>query len=239
MSFDDVLDLCRERQIELWCDDGGQLRYRAPAGALDADLAARIKAERDAFVRFLQGGAWRSDPARQYERFALTPVQPRTCSAGTNRSTRRQRLPSVRRIRRTEGSRLRAFRSRVECVRRPPSDAARDRRGQRMAARAARRAVAAAHRARPARRRRERIRRPPEPRARAPRPCGARARPLAGAAAGSERRAGRRGAAPVRGFHADRLREPAIAARRMAASLRRSAMATGAARRDVPRLCDA
>ncbi|MDN7851746.1 non-ribosomal peptide synthetase [Burkholderia seminalis] len=75
MSFDDVLDLCRERQIELWCDDGGQLRYRAPAGALDADLAARIKAERDAFVRFLRGGAWRSDPARQHERFALTPVQ--------------------------------------------------------------------------------------------------------------------------------------------------------------------
>lgn len=75
MSFDDVLDLCRERQIELWCDDGGQLRYRAPAGALDSDLAARIKAERDAFVRFLQEGAWRSDPARQHERFALTPVQ--------------------------------------------------------------------------------------------------------------------------------------------------------------------
>ncbi|WP_431227452.1 amino acid adenylation domain-containing protein [Burkholderia contaminans] len=75
MSFDDVLDLCRERQIELWCDDGGQLRYRAPAGALDADLAARIKAERDAFVRFLRDGAWRSDPARRHERFALTPVQ--------------------------------------------------------------------------------------------------------------------------------------------------------------------
>ncbi|VBB14763.1 non-ribosomal peptide synthetase [Burkholderia stabilis] len=75
MSFDDVLDLCRERQIELWCDDGGQLRYRAPAGALDADLAARIKAERDAFVRFLQEGTWRSDPVRQHERFALTPVQ--------------------------------------------------------------------------------------------------------------------------------------------------------------------
>jgi len=75
VSFDDVLDLCRERQIELWCDDGGQLRYRAPAGALDADLAARIKAERDAFVRFLQEGAWRSDPVRQHERFALTPVQ--------------------------------------------------------------------------------------------------------------------------------------------------------------------
>ncbi|WP_241293589.1 non-ribosomal peptide synthetase [Burkholderia stabilis] len=75
MSFDDVLDLCRERQIELWCDEGGQLRYRAPAGALDADLAARIKAERDAFVRFLQEGTWRSDPVRQHERFALTPVQ--------------------------------------------------------------------------------------------------------------------------------------------------------------------
>ena len=75
MSFDDVLDLCRERRIELWCDDGGQLRYRAPAGALDADLAARIKAERDAFVRFLRNGAWRDDPAHRHERFALTPVQ--------------------------------------------------------------------------------------------------------------------------------------------------------------------
>ncbi|MGS0894514.1 amino acid adenylation domain-containing protein [Burkholderia stagnalis] len=75
MSFDDVLDLCRERRIELWCDEGGQLRYRAPAGALDAALAERIRTQRDAFVRFLQGGRWRSDPARLHERFALTPVQ--------------------------------------------------------------------------------------------------------------------------------------------------------------------
>ncbi|AIP67027.1 peptide synthetase [Burkholderia thailandensis] len=74
MSFEDVLDLCRERRIELWCD-GEQLRYRAPAGALDATLAARIKAQRDAFVRFLRDGAWRSEPQHVHERFALTPVQ--------------------------------------------------------------------------------------------------------------------------------------------------------------------
>ncbi|WP_152989457.1 amino acid adenylation domain-containing protein, partial [Burkholderia pseudomallei] len=74
MSFEDVLETCRERQIELWCD-GEQLRYRAPAGALDAPLAARINAQRAAFVRFLRDGAWRAQPSRTHERFALTPVQ--------------------------------------------------------------------------------------------------------------------------------------------------------------------
>ena len=62
MSFDDVLDLCRERQIELWCDDGGQLRYRAPAGALDADLprASRPNATRSsASCRTARGAAIR------------------------------------------------------------------------------------------------------------------------------------------------------------------------------------
>ncbi|MXN77938.1 amino acid adenylation domain-containing protein [Burkholderia sp. 4701] len=74
MSFEDVLETCRARQIELWCE-GGQLRYRAPAGALDAGLAERIKAQRDAFIRFLGDGAWRTEPQRTHERFALTPVQ--------------------------------------------------------------------------------------------------------------------------------------------------------------------
>ena len=80
MSFDDVLDLCRERQIELWCDDGGQLRYRAPAGDSMRTLAARIKAERDAFVRFLQDGAWRSDPARRHEAVRADAGAGRVCA---------------------------------------------------------------------------------------------------------------------------------------------------------------
>lgn len=33
MSLDDVLHICRERQIELWATDG-KLHFRAPQGAL-------------------------------------------------------------------------------------------------------------------------------------------------------------------------------------------------------------
>ncbi|WP_246794905.1 non-ribosomal peptide synthetase [Burkholderia perseverans] len=74
MNLEDVLELCRERQIELW-SEGGRLHYRAPAGSLDTALAETIRSRRRALIDFLSEDAWQPDPAKAYERFALTPVQ--------------------------------------------------------------------------------------------------------------------------------------------------------------------
>ena len=75
MSVGELLETCRNRQIELW-GEAGRLRYRAPQGALDAGLAERLRAARDALLEHLEGGpVWRADPARAHERFPLTPVQ--------------------------------------------------------------------------------------------------------------------------------------------------------------------
>ena len=50
---------------------------RRPAHSM---RTARIKAERDAFVRFLQDGAWRSDPARRHERIRADAGAGRVCA---------------------------------------------------------------------------------------------------------------------------------------------------------------
>ncbi|AJK46566.1 non-ribosomal peptide synthetase [Burkholderia plantarii] len=74
MNLEDVLELCRERQIELW-SEGGRLHYRAPAGSLDTALAETIRTRRRALIDFLSEDVWQPDPAKAHERFALTPVQ--------------------------------------------------------------------------------------------------------------------------------------------------------------------
>ncbi|HFI1991410.1 TPA: non-ribosomal peptide synthetase, partial [Pseudomonas aeruginosa] len=52
------------------------LRYRAPQGALDAGLAERLRAEREALLEHLEGGpGWRAEPDLAHQRFPLTPVQ--------------------------------------------------------------------------------------------------------------------------------------------------------------------
>ena len=49
MSLGELLETCRSRRIELW-SEAGRLRYRAPQGALDAGLAERLRAEREALL---------------------------------------------------------------------------------------------------------------------------------------------------------------------------------------------
>lgn len=55
MSLGELLETCRSRRIELW-SEAGRLRYRAPQGALDAGLAERLRAEREALLEHLEGG---------------------------------------------------------------------------------------------------------------------------------------------------------------------------------------
>lgn len=62
MSLGELLETCRSRRIELW-SEAGRLRYRAPQGALDAGLAERLRAEREALLEHLEGGpGWRAEP---------------------------------------------------------------------------------------------------------------------------------------------------------------------------------
>ncbi|MBW6121213.1 TubC N-terminal docking domain-related protein, partial [Pseudomonas aeruginosa] len=53
MSLGELLETCRSRRIELW-SEAGRLRYRAPQGALDAGLAERLRAEREALLEHLE-----------------------------------------------------------------------------------------------------------------------------------------------------------------------------------------
>ncbi|MGE7955559.1 amino acid adenylation domain-containing protein [Pseudomonas sp. NPDC089530] len=75
MNLDDLLHICRERQIELWTSEG-KLHFRAPEGALDPALAQRIRAQREALMVHLSPRSdWRSDPERALQPFALSAVQ--------------------------------------------------------------------------------------------------------------------------------------------------------------------
>ncbi|WP_413205729.1 amino acid adenylation domain-containing protein [Rhodospirillum sp. A1_3_36] len=75
MSLIELLEICRDRKIDLWSEEGN-LRYRAPQGALDDGLKARLRTERNALLDHLAGGSlWRSDPTAAHDRFPLTPVQ--------------------------------------------------------------------------------------------------------------------------------------------------------------------
>ncbi|WP_263143538.1 non-ribosomal peptide synthetase [Pseudomonas sp. RIT-PI-AD] len=75
MSLDDLLDICRERQIELWTRDG-TLHFRAPEGALDPALAECLRAQREALmVRLSPQVQWCSQPEQACQPFALSAVQ--------------------------------------------------------------------------------------------------------------------------------------------------------------------
>ncbi|WP_456025343.1 amino acid adenylation domain-containing protein [Pseudomonas capeferrum] len=74
MSLDDLLHLCRERQIELWAT-AGKLHFRAPEGALDPALAERIRAQREALMVHLSPQDWQAQPEQALQPFALSAVQ--------------------------------------------------------------------------------------------------------------------------------------------------------------------
>ena len=75
MSLQDLLHICRERQIELWTS-AGKLHFRAPQGALDTNLAERIRAQREALMAHLTPRLqWRSQPDQALQPFALSAVQ--------------------------------------------------------------------------------------------------------------------------------------------------------------------
>ncbi|QVM98995.1 amino acid adenylation domain-containing protein [Pseudomonas sp. SORT22] len=75
MSLNDLLHICRERQIELWATED-QLHFRAPQGALDPALAERIRAQREALMdHLLPRSQWRSQPEQALQPFALSAVQ--------------------------------------------------------------------------------------------------------------------------------------------------------------------
>lgn len=75
MSLDDLLHICRERQIELWAT-AGKLHFRAPQGALDPALAERIRAQREALmVHLAPRSDWCPAPDQALQPFALSAVQ--------------------------------------------------------------------------------------------------------------------------------------------------------------------
>ncbi len=75
MSVEELLQTCANRRIELW-NHGGQLRYRAPPGAMDAGLAILLRERRETLLTHLDPDTgWHAAPHEAHERFPLTPVQ--------------------------------------------------------------------------------------------------------------------------------------------------------------------
>ncbi|GAA3983107.1 amino acid adenylation domain-containing protein [Thermobifida alba] len=72
-----LLEQLRAEGVHLW-EDGGRLRYRAPAGTLTDQRRALLRARRDEVVALLRAEEAPSltpDPARRHDPFPLTDVQ--------------------------------------------------------------------------------------------------------------------------------------------------------------------
>lgn len=70
MSIDSLLIELKRRGIRVWTE-GGELRYRAPQGAFDDALKARVVAEKPALIRAIDGARERASVAREHP---LTPI---------------------------------------------------------------------------------------------------------------------------------------------------------------------
>jgi amino acid adenylation domain-containing protein len=81
MSLSQLLDDLDRSHIHLWVE-GGQLRFRAPAGAMSAGLKARVVEQKTALIDRLRSDGTKPgrpvlkiDPSRRFEPFAQTPIQ--------------------------------------------------------------------------------------------------------------------------------------------------------------------
>ncbi|MEU6562853.1 amino acid adenylation domain-containing protein [Nocardia nova] len=78
MNIPDLVNDLRQRGVHLWAD-GEQLRFRAPQGALTAELREQLTAHKPAVLEYIARDqaaiSVSADPAAAHEPFPLTPVQ--------------------------------------------------------------------------------------------------------------------------------------------------------------------
>lgn len=74
MSVEQLLTICHTKKIELW-NEAGQLRYRAPTGALDDELIAQIKQQKSHLLNLLTPAQLTLNPQQLYEPFPLSAIQ--------------------------------------------------------------------------------------------------------------------------------------------------------------------
>ena len=78
MSVIEIVTELERLGVSLW-EESGQLRFRAPKGALTDERRATLRAHKDDILSYLRKGldvgAIEADPAARYERFPLTDVQ--------------------------------------------------------------------------------------------------------------------------------------------------------------------
>ncbi|MFC6338651.1 amino acid adenylation domain-containing protein [Pseudomonas sp. CCM 7891] len=76
LNLSQFLAECEALGIRLWAEDG-QLRFRAPAGALDDALKQRLREHKEHLLQWFspQQAAVVADPDNQFQPFALTDVQ--------------------------------------------------------------------------------------------------------------------------------------------------------------------
>lgn len=77
-SLQELREEAQKRQIRLWVEKG-QLRFKAPKGAMDANLLEAMKAHKSALISALSSGRQApqiaSNPQERYEPFPLTDLQ--------------------------------------------------------------------------------------------------------------------------------------------------------------------
>ncbi|GCE50459.1 phosphopantetheine binding protein [Thermosporothrix hazakensis] len=74
MTLDHVLHTVQQRAIQLWVQHG-ELRFRAPKGAMTPDLRAEIQRWKRELIAFLEPRLLLSRPEARYEPFPLTDMQ--------------------------------------------------------------------------------------------------------------------------------------------------------------------
>lgn len=74
MSIEQLLSICQAKHIELW-KEAGQLRYKAPIGAVDEDLLAQIKQQKSLLLALLTPPKLTINPLQLYEPFPLSAIQ--------------------------------------------------------------------------------------------------------------------------------------------------------------------
>ncbi|MGH3940478.1 MAG: condensation domain-containing protein, partial [Pseudonocardiaceae bacterium] len=76
-TISQLIDDLERSGIRVWVEDG-QLRFRAPQGAVTDERRATLRARREEIVAHLNAGGFpqlKADPAARYEPFPLTDVQ--------------------------------------------------------------------------------------------------------------------------------------------------------------------
>ncbi|MCS4300952.1 non-ribosomal peptide synthetase [Chryseobacterium sp. BIGb0232] len=72
-TLQSLVNACEQKEVQLWVEED-KLKFKAPEGALSPELLEQLKASKTFLIAYLQSETFKKHQ-KQYERFALTPIQ--------------------------------------------------------------------------------------------------------------------------------------------------------------------